>query len=91
MRERITPELPLAPSNYSGIAPGTEQHALGSGVRVFAEGFAFLQLRYARLQRHQHIVAGVAVGHGEHVQVVNCILISRKGCRTFAQHPHIET
>ena len=65
-------------SNDAGIAPSPPQQRSSGNLRDLAGGDVIPSLgkllgRIAQGQRH--VGAGVAVGHGEHVEIVDCLLM----------------
>ncbi len=69
--ERITPELPRAPEQR-GARDGVDELVAADLVDVALRGQA-VELVEHRAQRERHVVAGVAVGDREHVEVVDLL------------------
>ena len=60
--------------DHAGVAARTAQHGGGSGLGGLTHGAAVVQrvqLCHGGTHRHAHVGAGVAIGHGENVQLVH--------------------
>ncbi len=61
--------------NYAGVAPRTPQHSRSGELCGFPCGYcvrSLLELCQGVADGHGHIRSGVAVRHGEYIQLVNC-------------------
>ena len=71
--ERITPELPRAPSSAARATDCDDLLAPDLVDRALAVGHQAVELGEHGAQREHHVVAGVAVGDREHVEVVDLL------------------
>ena len=77
--ERMTPELPRAPSSAARATESTISSRPMSSTRALA-GEAVELLEHGA-QRERHVVARVAVGDREHVEVVDLIAACLELCQ----------
>ena len=74
--------------NHAGVAAGAPQQGGGHAVSGGGHRFKLLlaQLHSGFVHGQAHVGAGVAVGHGEDVQVVDHLGIGGKGCISAKDH-----
>ena len=69
-------------------APGAPQHSGGGDVGGLGQGHipGLAQILGGGVESHGHIGARVSVGDGEHVQLVDFLLVDFNGCGSGEQH-----
>ena len=72
----------------AGVASCAPQHGGGSGLGGLLQGgvLHLAQVCGGGVDGHGHVGAGVAIGHGEHVQVVELLLVDFNGCGGADDH-----
>ena len=72
----------------AGVAAGAAEHGGSSGLGGLLQGgiLDLAQVGGGGIDGHGHVGAGVAIGHGEHVQIIQCLLVDLNGSSSADDH-----